>query len=479
MSLFQHILKVGTGSVVGQLLVVASAPVLTRLYSPEAYAYWAVFLSVSVIFSGVATLRFELAVVLPPDRSEAASLVVLGAFCTVVVGALGLVLIWITGEHWVGTALLPVLKPWFIAMPVFVIASGLYQLANAWCTREEAFGVYGFAQFLLPAVTVVSQVGMGLAGWHSSGGLIAGTLLGQVLATGLLASVLWRRNHREFRNAATQASLRASAVKYRRYPFFMTPYTLVGIVRDRLAYFLLGRFGTQTETGHYSLSARMVNLPNSLISSAVRPVFFQYAAGRDMRTLETPMLATIRALGLAVVPFWAVFLVHAKTLFGWIFSPAWSEAGYYAMALSVPAMALMLGNWADRSFDVLWRQRTAFALELVFSLVSIVGLVAGYALFRNLFLAVCLQSTVLTVYYITWLFVLFHLAGFQLIALVRVLLMLVMWLAVNYGLAWFLARGLSAPIAIGLSLGVAAVFVIVSLHHAYVRFRITHSAASA
>jgi hypothetical protein len=128
---------------------------------------------------------------------------------------------------------------------------------------------------------------------------------------------------------------------------------------------------------------------------------------------------------------------------------------------------------------VLWRQRTAFALELVFSLVSIAGLVAGYALYHNLFLAVCLQSAVLTAYYLTWLFVLFHLAGFRLASLVRVLLMLGVWLAINYGLTWFLARGLSAPIAIGLSLGVAAVFVVLSLIHALARFRNIPSTASA
>ena len=50
------------------------APVLTRLYGPEAFGFLALFTSITSIIGVVACMRCELAIMLPKTDEEAANL---------------------------------------------------------------------------------------------------------------------------------------------------------------------------------------------------------------------------------------------------------------------------------------------------------------------------------------------------------------------------------------------------------------------
>jgi len=187
----------------------------------------------------------------------------------------------------------------------------------------------------------------------------------------------------------------------------------VGTIRDRLIYFLLANFGGKANLGFYNLASRIINMPNSLVSSAVRPVFFQHAASSDFKLLENPVNQALRAIAICVVPFWILFLFHAQTLFALFFGEPWRGAALFAMIISVPAIPLLLGNWLDRAFDALGRQRLAFTMELSFSLLSIGVLLLVIYLSRSAIFAIGGQAGVLAIYYIFWLAALFHIAGYQ------------------------------------------------------------------
>ncbi len=417
----RHIVTVGSGSASAQLLTIATMPILTRLYTPTAYAGWGLLISVVVLFTAVVTLRYELAIVLPTTHEEAANGLV-GSLAVIVILSLvaGFILLFI-GSVFLGE-FHEELRGWLWFIPGLVGAMGAYQVATAWLTRTQEFGWYSISQVVLPLLTISCQMGAAFLGAKSSSGLIAGTLLGQCGATALLAFLIHRRYGGLIRRSISLAGARGFLLKYKVYPFYMTPYTIISAVRERLAYFLLASYGSKPAVGFYNLSSRLANMPNSLLSSAVRPVFFQHAASTDFRLLENKITRVLNCLAVAVVPFWILFLFHARDLFAMVFGELWREAGIYAAILSVPAVPLILGNWLDRAFDALGRQRLAFTLELIFSLLSIAALTLGMLLFRNALVAISLQAAVLTFYYSYWLFALFRAAGYRLQGLSRLLL---------------------------------------------------------
>lgn len=380
---------------------------------PSAYAGWALLMSVVLIVSSVSTLRYELAIVLPDSHEEAANVMVGCAGITCVAALIaGLFIpwcaVWMLGETFYND-----LKGWLWSVPPLIICMGIYLAANAWCTRTREFKWYSVSQFALPFMTIGCQILAAYWGIRTADGLILGTLLGQFMATLLILTLIYVRYGKLIRSALSKHKIRESLAKYKAYPLFMTPYTLVGTIRERLVYFLFAAFGERSGLGFYNLSSRLVNLPNSLVSSAVRPVFFQHAASTDFRLLESPVNRALRILAVCIVPFWVIFIFHAEALFALVFGEPWRDAGLYAMILSVPAVPLLLGNWLDRAFDALGRQRLAFVLEFVFSVFSVAALALGVLFWRDLFVAVSLFAGVLTVYYSYWLVSLFHAAGFR------------------------------------------------------------------
>ena len=455
MSLFRRIVTVGSGTALAQVITAASTPLLTRLFAPEAHAAWAIFLSTSVIFSGIATLRYELAVVLPKDRQQSAGLVLAGCATAAVVSLLAGVLLGLVGPHLLPPEMHGALRLWCWLVPVSVLSTAIYQLAIAWCTREASFALYSAAQFALPVGIILGQICFAALGRRDAWGLIGGTVCGQLAIATILSARLWWRDRRTIRIASLQSVIDA-AKTYRNYPLYMTPHTLVGQFRERLAYFLLGRLGTAAAAGHYNLVARLINLPNSFVASALRPVFFQHAAGQDPRSLEQPVLETIRILGLVSVLLYAPCVAQAPWLFGLVFGPAWIPAAPYAIVLSLPAIPLLMGNWADRMFDVLGRQRTALSLEVVFSIIAMAGLLGGYWIFRDLLSAVIVQSLLLTLYFSVWLGTLFRVAGYGLGHLGRCLAQVAAVGATAVAGCLLAGRLLPAPLAFSATLAMAA-----------------------
>jgi len=70
-ALVRRAARLGSGTVLGQLAIVAAAPILTRAYGPSAFGSFGAMMSVAAIISLVSTLRLELAIPLPPDDATA------------------------------------------------------------------------------------------------------------------------------------------------------------------------------------------------------------------------------------------------------------------------------------------------------------------------------------------------------------------------------------------------------------------------
>ncbi len=392
---------------------------------PSAYAGWALLLSIVLVVASVCTLRYELAIVLPESHDEAASLMIgsMGSVC-VIAFVSGLLIAWF--RFWlIGGSFYAELSSWLWSVPFMIVFMGIYQASNAWFTRTREFKWYSLSQIALPFLTISCQILAALWGIRSASGLIIGTLVGQFLATGLAMTLIYVHYGRLIQRAISKRKIRETLFKYKAYPLYMTPYTLVATARERLVYFLFAASGERSHLAFYNLSARLVNFPNSLISSAVRPVFFQHAASTDFRLLEHPVNKALRILVGCIIPFWILFLFYAEDLFALFFGEPWRDASLYSMILSVPAVPLLLGNWLDRAFDALGRQRLAFVLESVFSVFSVVALALGILFFKSVLIAVCLQAGVLTVYYSYWLVALFYAAGFRRDQLLRLLAIVV------------------------------------------------------
>ena len=76
---FSHnVLTLMTGTTIAQAIPIAISPILTRIYTPEDFGVFALFLAITGVFSVVASGRYELALMLPRKEEDAINIFALG-----------------------------------------------------------------------------------------------------------------------------------------------------------------------------------------------------------------------------------------------------------------------------------------------------------------------------------------------------------------------------------------------------------------
>lgn len=205
-------LKVGSGTALGQLAAVLSAPVLARLYAPEAFGTFAAISAAATVVSAFATLRLELAVPLPRETNEAAALArvaVLAVTIASTICAIGVGTYHLFGAEIGGTRYGQEL--WLL--PVLVFLTAMYTLLSQASLRERAYGAIAVRAFAQNGGTAAAQIGLGLASTGPAG-LLGGQSIGRLLALAGMAkySVPYLRG--------THAPLGATLGRYRRFPWY-------------------------------------------------------------------------------------------------------------------------------------------------------------------------------------------------------------------------------------------------------------------
>lgn len=315
----------------GQALAFLAAPLLTRLYGPEAFGHFAILGALVNLLLPWALLRFNWALPLPQEDAEARDLL---ALCLLIVLAAAplfavigvLAQPWLAG--WLSMSVLDV-----VLVVVALAVTALHEIAMSWLVRHKAFAVVAQARF----VTLVGVVGCQilLAARHTDatslllgyiGGYSLGMLRGAWHARSDVAASL---------RALAPARLRGVAVEYRRFPLVATPSSMVSAVSAQVPSLVMPSLYGLAVNGQLSLAARVLWQPTAFVGQAVNQVFWGNAARlqhEDPRRLWLLFLILNAGLLAAMAP--ALVLVWwGPELFGWIFGPAWATAGEYAGVL--------------------------------------------------------------------------------------------------------------------------------------------------
>jgi O-antigen/teichoic acid export membrane protein len=443
-----HVLVMGAGGGLAQFITIFSTPIITRIYSPADYAAWALLMSLIVFIGAIATLRYELAIVLPEKQEDAANVFVLAILCS-----LGFMIFAIPLFSCFGTTFLNVtstqdLAPWIKWSPLLIGNLGIYAACSSWCIRTKRFSLLAGAGVVLSLFTAVAQITAGFVGSPSSSRLMLGTFLGQLSASVVLAFLIFATEKKEVFSAVTWKGMLEVGKRYRSYPTYMTPYSILSVLQERFLIFIMGSFGANKELGYYAFSSRMVNVPVGFFASAVRPVFFQKAASTHPRDLEWVLLRAIDFIIRVATPFWVFFLFFASDIYAVIFGNEWRDASAFGVILSIPAFVFLFSNWMDRFLDALGQQRLAFKMGAISSVLTVASVLFGFFVFKKVMPAVFCQVIVSLIFNLFWVYTVFKVAAYSLSSLKSFLVYFIKAAATYAGalimLKWVFAPGLAA-----------------------------------
>lgn len=400
-----NVLTLMTGTAFSQLLLVGISPVLTRLFAPDAFGVFGVYLSLVSILGALCTLRFDQAMMLPRDAEVAAAL-----FWAALASASLISGIVLAGCILFYRPILAVLKAaelsgWIFLLPVSLFFFGAYTALNSWSTRRKKFARQSFSQVARSLASVVVQVVAG-ALRSGPGGLVGGAVAGDACAASVLAWQVRREDGGILGSALAWRKIKAAAREYRDFPLFSSTQNFLNAISQNIPLLLLANYFGPGIAGFYVLAVRGIQVPLNFFLTSLRQVFFQkaselYNQGGDAWGLFRSM--TLRLGKLVALPTLAVFL-FGPGLFALALGGRWLTAGVYARWL-VPWLALMFANVPAVLFaQILRKQKAVLLIDVALLASRVLAIVAG-GLRHDPLLAVVLYSLVgvaVNLYIIIW-----------------------------------------------------------------------------
>ena len=71
----RNVLTLMTGTTIAQAIPIAISPILTRIYTPEDFGVFALYMAIAAIISVVSTGRYEMAIMLPKRNEDVNAIV--------------------------------------------------------------------------------------------------------------------------------------------------------------------------------------------------------------------------------------------------------------------------------------------------------------------------------------------------------------------------------------------------------------------
>lgn len=374
-----NVLKLVTGSVFAQGLGVLVAPIVARLFAPEAFGVAALFASITGIMGVVACLRYELAIMLPKTDEEAANLLGVSLFFVFIITGISTLIIFFADDVIVTLLNSPDLKKYLWLVPVTVFVSGVFLVLNYWNSRTKHFGRLSVARVVSSVVTQTTKLGAGFSGLVSGGVLIGTGILGQIVSTFILGGQIWRDDRHLFKASIRWGKMIAGLKRHKKFPIYNTWSALLNTASQQLPIIMLAFYFSPKIVGFYALGKTVLSMPMSMVGGAVSQVFFQKASEAHYRTGN---LANVveevfkRLVSLGIFPILLLTLI-GEDLFVVAFGERWAEAGVYMQILGLWIFFQFISSPISTLFAVLEKQHYGLFFNSILLVTRAASLIIG------------------------------------------------------------------------------------------------------
>ncbi len=366
----QSVATLSVGSVVSQLIPLLMSLVLARLYTPQNYGDFGIFINCVGILAVFTCGRYDYAIVRPKREVDALNLMALSALIAVGVSLLTLaVLVAGTGLKIAAVANFPCRY----GLPLMLLFMAMFQILSNHALRLEKYRTITVSNILRSVVQACVRTGLGMV--HMGTGLITGAVAGW--AGGCVAYVSEIRTLGSLRRCFSWKRIGELAVRYKNFPCYLMPGNLLNVLSTNLPVLLFAVFYAKEEIGYFSMALSLLYLPVSFIGSALGQVFYKKAS---VWTVEkTNCLArqfftftAIIGIGMLVVLF-----VGGEYLFSFLLGADWERVGLYSIYLSPWFVSVLCLSPLAWIFDAKDKQRTEMNLNLVMFLSRMLVIFCG------------------------------------------------------------------------------------------------------
>ncbi|MBU2885819.1 oligosaccharide flippase family protein [Gilvimarinus agarilyticus] len=352
------------------LIVVASiifAPILSRIYTPQAYGGFSLFSAYMNLGITFAALGFDQALILPKSDkkfytlSSAVIIITITNICILFPIVLNLPNI---------QTELTKLGLYIYLIPVFILIGMLSKIIGTWLIRLNAFKeqsirstamAYGSKSFSTLYGSFVS---------NNFSGFIITSLLSSLAGLVINIQLLRKYSKEKFIFTLARKKLTYVLKKYKNYPLFNFPSAILGSVISSIpAIFLTKQFSLE-EIGYMAFATSLLDMPIKIIGdSAITPILTRKALDlqkdKNHHKLITLFKKAYLSLTIISIPGFSVLIFLSPFIFSLAFGSTWERAGEMASILSIGYMFRLISTPNSIILKLLSMERMLLAVVAI------------------------------------------------------------------------------------------------------------------
>lgn len=352
------VLTILAGTMLGQGMVVAMSPVLSRSYSAADFGALAVVTALASVLGAGATFGTDRALAVARDDHTVRALTLLGFVGALSTGVAVTAVLGPGRQVLAGWFSAPALAELWWVVPVTTSVVALQRIVSALLARARRYSALAWrnaGQGIGQTACNLLLVPLGPVGLV--GGLAAGRLVGLL---GTVRPGAMRSLSGLVTRLPPGPAMRHAIVSHRRF-LLLTPWSaMLNVVGQQAPWLVIAAVHGSVTAGFVALTVRVLGSPVGMVADAVA----QWAAGafgqrvRSGAPVRDLLLRLCVRLTLLGVPAVALVVLAGPDLFAFVFGPGWRESGRYAQIL-VPAVAVQLAvSPVTQLLGMLGRQTT-------------------------------------------------------------------------------------------------------------------------
>lgn len=399
----RHVVVVISGTAGAQAITVLFAPLITRIYGPEAFGVLGSFMAVVAVATPLAALAYPIAIVLPGNDRDALALARLSIGISFGVALIVGATLSFRGGWLIGFLGFEPIRDYILLVPIAMLFAAWMQIAQLWLVRKREFGVLASAAIIHSLILNILKSVIGLFQPLAAVLIVLATVGYAFYAMLLAFGARYRYQATVSKDDCVDYStLKELAHRHRDFPLYRAPQNFINAVSQSLPVLMLAGFFGPTAAGYYTLARFVMGMPSMLVAKSFSDVFYPKITDAANAGISlTPMI--VKATGvlfLIAIPPVGVVILYGPFLFSFAFGAEWTVAGEYSQWLALFFLFNFINKPSVDAVPVLGIQGGLLVYEVLSSTGKVAGLVLGFYWFRSDVAAIALFSVIGVVTYI-------------------------------------------------------------------------------
>lgn len=359
--LIKNSAKISVSNIIMYMLPIIVTPILTRLYTPEAFGEWGVFSSFVTIVNIGLFLGFENVII----QGKEAQLPQILWLC---IGVSAITITLIAIIFWGGVR---ASIPFFTGFPahglliIYLLFYTLYTLLYNIANRRERYYILSFSNVILGSSQALFRIIFAFICLQAINGLILGTTIAQGCAALFIFLFLVRRHSKSLLVRINLYKIKHLFIRYKNFPLYDAPASMLSFAAFNLPVIILAIYFDKADIGCFSIILQLLLMPMSLVGSAMGKVYYQKicANSDNIEGTTHEMLRIITII--AILPLFFIVCGGDKLIIIFL-GEQWKSAGDVALCLALWSFPTILTQPLLPLFRAKNKQRTLLVFDFLY-----------------------------------------------------------------------------------------------------------------